>query len=156
MPLGDQQAASFQTSAMDPPRARELGGRVPDFSLKCSQFSLSLSLSLSLWRIFPPRGRIIRAWAYTTSFWPQYLYIMRGKRKTLLNLKSVSLVFTDLLCVCVSCLTLCNLVDCSPLGSSIHGIFQSRILEWAAISFSRGSSQPRDQIHVSCISCFGK
>ena len=43
MLLGDQQAASFQTSAMDPPRARELGGRVPDFSLKCSQFFLSLS-----------------------------------------------------------------------------------------------------------------
>ena len=150
MPLGDQQAASFQTSAMDPPRARELGGRVPDFSLKCSQFSLSLSLSLSLENL-PSQSRIIRAWAYTTSFWPQYLYIMTGKRKTLLNLKSVSLVFTDLLCVCVSCLTLCNLVDCSPLGSSIHGIFQSRILEWAAISFSRGSSQPRDRIPVSCI-----
>ena len=115
----------------------------------------SLSLSVSLENL-ASQSRIIRAWAYTTSFWPQYLYIMRGKRKMLLNLKSVSLVSTDLLCVCVSCLTLCNLVDCSPLGSSIHGIFQSRILGWAAISFSRGSSQPRDQIHVSCISCFGK
>ena len=34
--------------------------------------------------------------------------------------------------------------DCSPPGSSVHGIFQVRILEWAAVSFSRGSSQPRD------------
>ena len=47
--------------------------------------------------------------------------------------------------------TLCNPMDCSPPGSSLHGILQARILEWAAISFSRGSSQPRDQIWVSCI-----
>ena len=38
------------------------------------------------------------------------------------------------------CLTLCNPVDCSPLGSSVHGILQARILEWVAISSSRGSS----------------
>ena len=42
------------------------------------------------------------------------------------------------------CLTLCDPLDCSPRGSSVHGIFQARILEWVAISFSRGSSQPRD------------
>ena len=40
---------------------------------------------------------------------------------------------------------------CSPPGSSIHGIFQARILAWADMTFSRGSSQPRDQIHISCI-----
>ena len=39
--------------------------------------------------------------------------------------------------------TLCEPMDCSPPGSSAHGIFQARILEWVAISFSRGSSQPR-------------
>ena len=43
-----------------------------------------------------------------------------------------------------SCPTLCNPVDCSPPGSSIHGILQTRILEWVALSFSRGFSQPRD------------
>ena len=42
------------------------------------------------------------------------------------------------------CLTLCGPMDCSLLGSSIHGIFQARVLEWVAISFSGGSSQPRD------------
>ena len=42
------------------------------------------------------------------------------------------------------CLTLCDPMDCSPPGSSVHGILQARILEWVAISFSRGSSQPRD------------
>ena len=41
--------------------------------------------------------------------------------------------------------TLCNLMDCSPPGSSVHGVFQVRMLEWVAISYSRGSSQTRDQ-----------
>ena len=50
-----------------------------------------------------------------------------------------------------SCPTLCDPVDCSPPGSSVHGIFQARILEWVAISFSRGSSQPRDRTQVSRI-----
>ena len=49
------------------------------------------------------------------------------------------------------CLTLCNPMDCSPPGSSVHGISQERTLEWAAIFFSRGSSQPRDRTCVSCI-----
>ena len=40
--------------------------------------------------------------------------------------------------------TLCNPMDCSPPGSSLHGILQARILEWISNSFSRGSSQPRD------------
>ena len=42
-------------------------------------------------------------------------------------------------------------VGCSPPGSSVHGILQATTLEWAATSFSRGSSWPRDQTHVSCI-----
>ena len=42
-------------------------------------------------------------------------------------------------------------MDCSPPGSSVHEILQVRILEWVAISFSRGSSWPRDRTHVSCI-----
>ena len=49
--------------------------------------------------------------------------------------------------------TLCDLVDCSPPGSSAHGIFQARILEWVAISSSRGSSWPRDWTQISCVSC---
>ena len=47
-------------------------------------------------------------------------------------------------CVCApSCLTLCNSVDCSPPGSSVHGLIQARILVWVAVAFSRGSSQFR-------------
>ena len=48
-----------------------------------------------------------------------------------------------------SCSTLCNSMDCSLPGFSVHGILQARILEWVAIPFSRGSSQPRDQTQVS-------
>ena len=44
-----------------------------------------------------------------------------------------------------SCLTLCKPMDCSPPVSSVHGILQARILEWVAMSFSRGSSHPRDR-----------
>ena len=47
-----------------------------------------------------------------------------------------------------SCLTLGDPIDCSPPGSSLHGILQARILKWVAISYSRGSSQSRDQTHV--------
>ena len=51
------------------------------------------------------------------------------------------------------CPTLCDPMDCSPPGSSVHGILQARILEWVAIPLSRGSSSPRDQTQVSCVSC---
>ena len=47
--------------------------------------------------------------------------------------------------------TFCNPMDCSPPGSSVCGIFQSRILEWVATFYSRGSSQPKDWTHISCI-----
>ena len=48
-----------------------------------------------------------------------------------------------------SCLTLCGHMICSPSGSSVHGIFQARILEWVAMSFSRGFSGPKDRTWVS-------
>ena len=48
---------------------------------------------------------------------------------------------------------LCDPLDCSLPSSSVLGISQARTLEWVAISFSRGSSQLRDQTHVSCVSC---
>ena len=57
-------------------------------------------------------------------------------------------------CVCLviqSCLTLCDLEDRCPPGSSVRGILQARILEWVAVLSSRGSSQPRDQTQISHI-----
>ena len=63
-------------------------------------------------------------------------------------------------CVCTkllqSCLTLCDPMDYSLPGSSVHGITQARILEWVVLPSSRGSSQFRDWTHVSYVSCTGR
>ena len=52
-----------------------------------------------------------------------------------------------------SCPDFCSPMDCSPQGSSAHGIFQARMLEQVAISYSRGSSQPRDWTYIFSVSC---
>ena len=84
--------------------------------------------------------------------WKQNLGVFLAKY--LLN------AFANLLCVHAkwlqSCLTLCDTMDCSPLGSSVRGILQARILECTAMPSSRGSSQPRDQTCVSQVSCIGR
>ena len=69
-------------------------------------------------------------------------------QEPILTLYFIQALFSE---VAQSCLTLYNPVDCSLPGSSLHGILQAEILEWIAISFSRGSSQPREQTWVSCI-----
>jgi len=89
---------------------------------------------------------------------------LRGPRKNVLrnlqqNTSHILLARSVHVCVCSvvqSCLTLCDPIDCSLPGSSIHGIFQARILEWLTISSSRGSFWPRDQTCISCVSCIGK
>ena len=53
-------------------------------------------------------------------------------------------IYMLLLCFCSASSTLCNPMDCSPPGSFVHGILQAKILEWVAISFSRGTSRPTD------------
>ena len=63
------------------------------------------------------------------------------------------------ICVCSIaelCLTLCNTMNCRLPGSSVHGISQARMLEWFAISSSRGSSWSRDGAHISYVSCTGR
>ena len=55
--------------------------------------------------------------------------------------------------VAQSCLTLCDPMDCSTPGSSVHGILQASMLEWVAMPFPRGSSQPRDRTQVSHTAC---
>ena len=59
-------------------------------------------------------------------------------------------VSTVLVLVAQSCPTLCDPMVCSSPGFCVHEIFQARILEWVAISFSRGSSRPKDRTQVSC------
>ena len=71
--------------------------------------------------------------------------VLYRKRKPAILNRKVKVLVSEL------CLTLCDPIDCSPPGSSVRGILQARILEWVAISFSRGSSQLRDQTQVFCI-----
>ena len=71
-------------------------------------------------------------------------------------------VYIVVLYCCLYCMSLShvrlywNPMDCNPSGSSVRGIFQATILEWVAVSSFRGSSQPRDQTHVSCIFCIDR
>ena len=75
-------------------------------------------------------------------------------------LYNVELVSAACVCVCVkslqSCPILCDPVDCSPPASLVHGILQARILERVATPSSRGFSKPRDQTHISYVSCTGR
>ena len=98
----------------------------------------------------------------------QFMYYVnwgRGWEKGLVIflfvLKKNKLEFSGPWCVCVisaaqSCLILCGPMDCSPPGSSVHGISQARIMEWVAISYPRKSSWPRDRTLVPCVSCIGR
>ena len=104
--------------------------------------------------------------------WGQACFLSSHLRYLLLFLPTLIWWTRDMLCLSTSlhliwfllwwvwvsevaqlCLTLCDPMDCSPPGSSIHGILQERILEWVAISFSRGSSWPRDRTQVPHIAC---
>ena len=73
------------------------------------------------------------------------------------NLSKSTVIRPEFLkCSGVSCAGLfCYPMDCSPPSSSVYGIFQARILKWVAISYSRGSFQPRDRAHIPCICCTG-
>ena len=92
---------------------------------------------------------------------PTHLRLLFKKRNILekSNLASLLSSYTVLIKVtlCVGakslqfCDPLCDPVDCSPRGSSVHGTLQARILEWVAMPSSRGSFQPRDQTHVLCL-----
>ena len=83
-----------------------------------------------------------------------YVFRCHSPKSSLLMKENVNVDYI-VICHChlvaKLCLTLCDLMDCSPPGSSVHGISQAKILEWVAISISRGSSWPRDRTHVFCI-----
>ena len=83
--------------------------------------------------------------------WILYLHFYRKEYEGLVILVTQLIQDRKICMYAQSCPTLCNPMDCSPPGSSVHGIFQARILERDAISFSRGSSWPRDWTQVSCI-----
>ena len=99
----------------------------------------------------------VRSLGETPSAFALLHFVLRGQNCLLLQVSRDFLgCQARLVLVAQSCPTLCDPMDCSPPGSSVHEIFQARILQWVAISFSRGSSQPRDRTQVSCAAgrCF--
>ena len=89
-------------------------------------------------------------------FHTQYNQLAKGTQGSYSPEYALSPLETVLKCeseVVQSCLTLCDPMDCSLPGSSVHGLFQARVLEWISISFSRGSSLPRDRTEVSHVVC---
>ena len=101
---------------------------------------------------------------YLTEIRPCSRYCSEERESEQTDVPSVNLRFREFplfdkeMCVCAQSFIhvwLCNLMDGSPPGFSVQGIFQARILKWVAISFSRGFPQTRDQNHVSWVSCIG-
>ena len=107
--------------------------------------------------LFDLLGKLPGVFFYLFCFLQKLLYILASplppqnspselSERLSLLLKSVDESESE---VAQSCPTLWNPLDYSLPGSSVHGIFQARVLEWVVISFSRGSSQPRDRTRVS-------
>ena len=90
-----------------------------------------------------------RTWIYPHC--RQMLYHLSHQGSPIAKCNKATSLSLRVCSVTQSCPILCGLRDCSPSGSSIHGIFQARILDWVAISFSRGSFGPREQTHIFCI-----
>ena len=110
----------------------------------------------------------IKAWRYETRCWAKgtmcnSVVVVQGQlwrgwscevEKRATEHSSLSQVHCYGKSVCAwLCLTLCGPMDCSPPGSSAHGIFQARILEWGSISYFRGLFQPMNQTSTSCVYC---
>ena len=110
-------------------------------------------------------GTNLDTWNLETSiaqFLPSSSQSHRNSKRVQIMVLILTSAVIQHVCVCVRtkllklCLTLRTSVDCSPPGSSVHDILQARTLERVAMSFSRGSSQPRDGSHVSGVSCTGR
>ena len=102
-----------------------------------------LLLQIFACSVFHARPRLILMPLYWPYVWKALVQFLRTTNLCVLwKVKAL---------VAQSCLTLCNPIDCSLPGSSVHGILQGRILEWVALLFSRGSSQLRDWIWVFSI-----
>ena len=72
---------------------------------------------------------------------------------------NMGIIYICCYCCCSvtkSCPTFCDPMDCSPPGSSVHGILQARILKWVTLPSFRGSSQHGDQTHISYVFCIGR
>ena len=85
-----------------------------------------------------------------------YKTIFKENKPTVSRFMKLLLLIMILLLFSNKVRLFCNLMDCSPPGSSVHGISQAGRLEWVAISFSRASSQSKGRISVSCVFCLCK
>ena len=111
------------------------------------------------------QAEVLQTGEFTTPFWGDILWpqpvVARWKfgpttAKSVFFFFMLHFLFIKYCCHCLvakSCLTLCDPMNYSLPGSSVYGIVQAKILEWVAISFSRGSSWPRVQ---TCICCIGR
>ena len=123
-------------------RGRHKSGRYREanFGLMMKDFSNDLVCLTVEW------GCLMRQWFPTTGLQHRLAESLRQKFS-----RWLMLLLCKLCLQAQSCPTLCD--PMSLPGSSVHGIFQAKILEWVAISFSRGSSQLRDWTHISGVSC---
>ena len=112
---------------------------------KSSQFGLGF-LSLATKRILTKAKGENAKWQFDS-------YHLESPVKRKEKLLSINVAFSCVHAQSLSRGWLCDPMDCSPPGSPVRGILQARILKWVAISYSTGSSQPRDRTHISCISC---
>ena len=119
--------------------------------LLCVQFSIwhSASLVLFIFNYFILEYR----WLRTLFYFQMYRKVIQLYIYMCVHIYTPCYMFAKSL---QSCQTLCDPMDCSPPGSSVHGVLQARILEWVAVPSSRGSSWPRDRTHVSWVSCIGR
>ena len=101
----------------------------------------------------PPSPALLGAEAGPCCCPPECPYFPASWEMLRFNLASSTNIIIRYL-VTQSCPTDCDTLDCSPPGFSVHGILQARILKWDAISYSRWSSQSRDQTSVSCVSVY--
>ena len=104
-------------------------------------------MPLCIWDKWTPVGGSVTSPSFSSVPKTKYEYSSLPRRKITAHFPSFMLICS----VTQSCLTLCDSMDHSPLGFSIHGISQARILERVAISSFRRSYQPRDRTHISCI-----
>ena len=121
-----------------------------DGALMESCLELILIMEFSTTRIFLTKSSCIDIsviWNYKHS----YRWITVHRRPSKVLEENTHLGYMHACSVSKLCPTLCDSMDRSPPGSSLYGILQARILEWVVISFSMGSSQPRDQISHSWI-----
>ena len=137
---------------------KDLGCLTSDLN---SNNSTALTVSLLLERHTCTHTHPLKV--YLFMFYERFLWRTNIKFNSIVStsmkiILTVEFYFFDSLLLLLSCQVVSNSfvtpMDCSPPGSSVHGIFQARILEWIAISFCGGSSRPRDQTYGSChISC---